>query len=111
MTENNNMCVICQENINNNMYELPTCGHKYHINCIISWFREYHSSCPLCNDNGINITEYINYMSLTKKGKEKRVELLKKYCDKKKNEAPRYLKNYIKELQNKKTELLKTKKI
>ena len=54
-------CVICRENIDqndqsNNIYTLPECGHKYHLECIMTWWRspqDYCSStvfgqCPLC---------------------------------------------------------------
>lgn len=47
-------CVICQEDLCGNIYELPECGHKYHTNCIMHWFRTNHNSCPLCQNQGIN---------------------------------------------------------
>ena len=49
--ENNNICVICHENIENenNKYTLE-CGHSYHCKCIMTWFRTGHSNCPMCND-------------------------------------------------------------
>ena len=46
--------VICQEDLCGNIYELPECGHKYHTNCIMHWFRTNHNSCPLCQNHGIN---------------------------------------------------------
>ena len=48
------ICVICQEDLCGNIYELPECGHKYHTNCIMHWFRTNHDSCPLCQNQGIN---------------------------------------------------------
>lgn len=51
MTE---ICAICQEDLCGNIYELPECGHKYHTNCIMHWFRTNHNTCPLCQNQGIN---------------------------------------------------------
>ena len=51
-----NICSICYENINiedNNTYTLE-CNHCYHAACIIKWFRNDHSNCPLCNDATID---------------------------------------------------------
>lgn len=55
----NELCAICHENMNiidNNdvMYELPECKHYFHTNCILTWFRCGHNTCPLCNNEGIN---------------------------------------------------------
>lgn len=46
------ICNICHENFEedgNNEYILE-CNHKYHSQCIIQWFRNGNSNCPLCND-------------------------------------------------------------
>ena len=48
------ICVICQEDLCGNIYELPECGHKYHTNCIMHWFRSNHNTCPLCQNEGVN---------------------------------------------------------
>ena len=50
--ENNNICVICHENIENDKYTLE-CGHSYHCKCIMTWFRNKHDNCPLCNDKNL----------------------------------------------------------
>ena len=42
----NTCCVICAEESTENMHTLP-CGHSFHANCIIDWFRGAHT-CPLC---------------------------------------------------------------
>ncbi len=41
-------CVICLDmiNLNDNVY-ITECGHRYHLNCIIPWFKEQ-LTCPLC---------------------------------------------------------------
>tara|TARA_B110000444_G_C18749629_1_gene552120 strand:+ start:95 stop:583 length:489 start_codon:yes stop_codon:yes gene_type:complete len=51
------ICVICQDELcDNRSHELPECGHYFHANCIISWFRAGHKQCPICRDNGISQT-------------------------------------------------------
>mgnify|MGYP001200329965 CR=1 FL=1 len=63
MSEFDEICAICHENMNivcdyeniyENMYELPECKHYFHTNCILTWFRCGHKSCPLCMNCGIN---------------------------------------------------------
>lgn len=56
MENNNEICSICHENLNDELYTLPECNHIFHTNCIITWFRTSASinKCPLCNESGIN---------------------------------------------------------
>ena len=42
-----NSCCICFDDVNDNSTEL-SCGHKFHSNCIIHWFRSGHQDCPYC---------------------------------------------------------------
>lgn len=57
-------CAICFNKLNGNeTYTIPECKHKFHTNCIMTWFRMGHSKCPLCNDKGIN--QDINQSNLT----------------------------------------------
>ena len=49
--DNPELCAICYEPMNENVYEIPECKHKYHTNCIIDWFRLGKSRCPYCNTN------------------------------------------------------------
>lgn len=64
--DNNNICTICHDNLGeDNVYNLPECSHSYHTNCIMTWFRAGHNTCPLCNNKGINdtnaqINEHVN---------------------------------------------------
>ena len=52
---NENICSICYESLENNeitnkIYNLE-CNHKFHTDCIMKWFRNKNSTCPLCNDS------------------------------------------------------------
>ena len=50
----NDICVICREKLKNSQYySLPECNHKFHTDCIISWFRQGIKRCPLCNNKGL----------------------------------------------------------
>ena len=65
MNNEENICSICYEelnntennnsetNQNNNIYILE-CNHSYHSSCIIKWFRSGHDNCPLCNDSTLD---------------------------------------------------------
>ena len=53
-------CGICKElmdaSLNKPLYEIPECKHRFHLECIMTWFRspqEYYDAsafgkCPLC---------------------------------------------------------------
>ena len=56
--DSNDICAICHDNLGgDNIYTLPECNHKFHTNCIMTWFRAKHNTCPLCNNKGINATK------------------------------------------------------
>ena len=55
MTE---VCAICREDLCQNTHTLE-CNHKYHPHCIIQWFRNGNSNCPLCNQ--IKLDPNINW--------------------------------------------------
>lgn len=71
----NDICVICHDNLGEQyVYTLPECNHKFHTNCIMTWFRAKHNTCPLCNNKGINATrgqinEQANYGEWAKRKK------------------------------------------
>ena len=48
------ICAICHEDFSGDLYTLPECSHIFHTNCIMTWFRMSKSSCPLCNNCGVN---------------------------------------------------------
>lgn len=43
------ICAICHENLEDNIYQIPECNHKFHSECVITWFRMGKSKCPYCN--------------------------------------------------------------
>ena len=50
-TEGNEMCAVCLSIINEkDSYKLE-CGHVFHTNCIVQWFRNSNGNCPCCWDN------------------------------------------------------------
>lgn len=64
--DEDNICLICHDildgSLENPIQDHPQanlpytleCKHKYHANCIITWFRSGHTNCPYCGDNGVN---------------------------------------------------------
>lgn len=52
-----NYCQICLEENNEPFYTLPECGHSFHTNCIVHWFRSGYNNCPYCNNKGIGYKE------------------------------------------------------
>ena len=55
MTEEADLCIICYSELDcsgSATYSLPECGHTFHQNCIMHWFRQANSKCPLCNNTG-----------------------------------------------------------
>lgn len=89
--DNENLCSICLENINNEQnYILPECGHCFHTNCIMHWFRSGNTNCPYCNNNGINSTLFRGRYSID------RYKLLRRVSRNK--NAPKQLKNIVNNL-------------
>ena len=55
MNEEVELCIICYSELDCSgsvTYSLPECNHKFHQNCIMHWFRQANSKCPLCNNTG-----------------------------------------------------------
>jgi hypothetical protein len=104
-TEN---CVICLDNIQcNKSYKLPECGHEFHQNCIMHWFREGNKKCPLCNNLGASNTPapgpcYFNRFSYSH---FKRLRKLSK-----KKNAPKDLKKFMDKIKKKEDKLKKLNK-
>ena len=48
LNKNNDFCVICQEDIDNDcIIREIHCKHSFHIDCIDKWFVE-NKKCPMC---------------------------------------------------------------
>ena len=59
--EDYEQCAICKDDIDcMQKCKLPECGHEFHVNCIISWFRNGDSRCPYCGNKGLNHCEKHN---------------------------------------------------
>jgi len=91
-------CIICLESLASApASSLPECDHKFHTNCIIHWFRQGNSKCPLCNHTGA-ISQ-----STTAGGRtswyttKERYHTLRRFSRKK--GAPRELKAFVSRLQ------------
>ena len=46
----NEICCICYDHINDNVHILLECNHRYHLNCINEWIKR-ENTCPLCKKN------------------------------------------------------------
>jgi hypothetical protein len=46
-------CSICIEPIDPGSCVTIDCGHTFHSNCAIQWFRYNHTSCPLCRSDSV----------------------------------------------------------
>jgi len=89
-TDYDNMCGICHENLNTDQtYTLPECNHKYHSNCIITWFRNGYHNCPHCNNTPVSNDNFYSTRRIS-------LPILKAFA--KKNNSPKILSKYIKQL-------------
>ena len=61
---NDDICSICYDSLETGTSEIE-CGHKYHTNCIIKWFRTGNQKCPLCNDNTIDTSNMGYFTKIT----------------------------------------------
>lgn len=101
-------CLICHDDIESeNSYVLPECNHKYHVSCIIQWFRLGNSNCPYCNSTPtINTSSYDYYSK--KKETQYKYSVIKNFS--KKSEEYPILKNKIKTIENLNNQLKELKK-
>ena len=44
-------CSICNDDLATRIAHALPCGHAFHVQCIIDWFRRGRSDCPLCRDD------------------------------------------------------------
>lgn len=71
------LCAICQEegSSSNNPVVTLDCGHKFHQECIIKYFREYDSKCPICRDDPRARREYAELQREEEEDRLQRVEM------------------------------------
>jgi len=76
-------CSICLNDldIENLCYTLDGCNHKFHIACIMPWFRQS-SKCPNCRDNTVIDTQRIPAYMWQERAKELRKISRKKQLQK-----------------------------
>tara|TARA_B110000967_G_C18773626_1_gene504384 strand:+ start:71 stop:586 length:516 start_codon:yes stop_codon:yes gene_type:complete len=89
-------CIICLENLSTEQeYCLPECGHKFHQNCIMHWFRGGNCKCPLCNNLGVNQPDEVSdeVPGDWFRGGKYRYQMIRQYARKK--DAPVKLKKEI----------------
>jgi len=77
------ICSICLDNLNNiniSKYKIEECGHEFHSNCLLNWFKT-RNDCPLCRNipnnysapNHSKIKMIINY-ACRKKADKKQIK-------------------------------------
>jgi hypothetical protein len=55
------ICRVCEEEIETNKCTLPSCGHEFHTNCIVTWLCEnYGKCCQREHDSQLRYQEYRN---------------------------------------------------
>ena len=79
-------CAVCLESLDDNIYTIPECNHKFHNNCIIEWYRRLgsDSGCPMCRSHPEGTSFYTKrgVVSLCKKISRRKncPEIIKKLC-------------------------------
>ena len=96
---NTSKCPICYDLLDTeDTYIIPDCLHTFHTNCIVHWFRNGYTHCPLCNHSGLGTNKYVSqsimpFHSSVKNNKTK-FKLIKDHV--KKNNGPQWLQKKIK---------------
>lgn len=94
-------CGICLLNLEDgrHTYQLPECGHVFHTNCILPWFR-INKGCPYCRAQPADNMYSNCFHSLYR---------FNSNYSRRKN-APVFLKNIVRRLKKKKESIKRTKK-
>ena len=105
-------CPICYDNLKlEQQYTIPDCKHTFHTNCIVHWFRNGYSHCPLCNHCGLGTKKYATnkVISIPNSIKNNKVKfkLIQAYVVK--NNKPIWLKKLLDDY-NIQLDIIKTKK-
>lgn len=48
------LCTICAEEESTEPLATLPCGHSFHANCIVNWFRCGHETCPNCRSEELS---------------------------------------------------------
>ena len=48
------LCTICADEDSTEALATLPCGHSFHANCVVNWFRCGHDSCPNCRSEDIS---------------------------------------------------------
>ena len=64
-------CSICFNEMCTETHELE-CGHCFHTSCIVEWFRQGSSQCPLCRDEP-EPSELLDGFTLRERAKQLRI--------------------------------------
>jgi len=106
-------CPICYDILETeDQYTIPDCSHTFHTNCIVHWFRNGYSHCPLCNHSGLGTIKYVSnsimpFHASVKHNKTK-FKLIKDYV--KKKNGPEWLQKKIKLYKNNEDNIKQIKK-
>ena len=80
------MCVICctdEDFENENTSTTLECGHTFHTECIINWFRIGNSNCPICrndpNPKQVTKSPWGRYYEIKRKRKNVPSNILNKF--------------------------------
>jgi hypothetical protein len=102
-------CIVCLESLDSEtQYKLPECNHAFHQNCIMHWFREGNSKCPLCNNLGINnVPQPTSTIRTRWYARDKyKFKIIRQYSRRK--DAPVFLKKSIQKLKDMENNLKET---
>lgn len=102
-------CSICKEALDDTspVYSIPECSHRFHTNCIMTWFRCGHNTCPLCLNKGVNSRPKATYHCMHEYAFEMYKELRQ---ESRKNGCCAQLKKSVKQLKRYENKLVQLKK-
>lgn len=59
------ICVICTEDIQNDISFFPVCKHVFHKMCLKMWFYMGNTTCPCCRRKFVNENQIVNFFHST----------------------------------------------